>query len=85
MLRRDHSLAKHAILCSREHAHDRCSGFDGPTRIRTWNQGIRFARAFPHGADYLFTRSVDCAALVGCGTLQPVIKGTSANCSPAPR
>jgi len=29
----------------------------GPTRIRTWNQGIREPRSFPTGADYLFTRS----------------------------
>ena len=38
----------------------------GPTRTRTWNQGIRMTRPFPAGADYLFTLSV---TLVGCGTL----------------
>ena len=27
----------------------------GPTRTRTWNQGIRVLRRFPPGADYLFT------------------------------
>ena len=27
----------------------------GPTRTRTWNQGIRSTRRFPPGADYLFT------------------------------
>jgi hypothetical protein len=38
----------------------------GPTRIRTWNQGIRDPRKFPPGADYLFTHS---HRLGGCGTL----------------
>ena len=37
----------------------------GPTRIRTWNQGIRGFRLFPVGADYLFARSVRC--WVGAG------------------
>ena len=30
----------------------------GPTRIRTWNQGIRVVQRFPSGADYLFTLRV---------------------------
>lgn len=29
----------------------------GPTRIRTWNQGIHVARRFRSGVDYLFTLS----------------------------
>lgn len=59
--------------------------FDGPAGIRTQNQGIHFAPRFPAGVDYLFTLAVrDSPALavaarasVGCGTLSPVIKGTS--------
>lgn len=49
--------------------------FGGPTRIRTWNQGIRVFRRFPSGADYLFTLRL---WRVGCGTLEPVIKGAEA-------
>jgi len=30
---------------------------NGPTRTRTWNQGIRVIREFLPGADYLFARS----------------------------
>jgi len=29
---------------------------DGPGRIRTYDQGIHSAPAFPPGVDYLFTR-----------------------------
>lgn len=29
----------------------------GPGRIRTYDQGIHFARTFPPGVDYLFTRA----------------------------
>jgi hypothetical protein len=47
----------------------------GPTRIRTWNQGIRVFRRFPSGADYLFTLRL---WRMGCGTLEPVIKGAEA-------
>src|SRR5579871_5659679 len=35
---------------------DRRSWF-GPGRIRTYDQGIHFAPAFPPGVDYLFTRA----------------------------
>src|SRR5579872_7609677 len=38
-----------------EHAGS-CGGF-GPGRIRTYDQGIHFAPAFPPGVDYLFTRA----------------------------
>ena len=31
--------------------------FDGPGRIRTYDQGIHSAPAFPPGVDYLFTRA----------------------------
>lgn len=48
--------------------------FGGPTRIRTWNQRIHVAQDFRPGVDYLITLSV----LVGCGMLEPVIKGAVA-------
>src|SRR5579862_6960065 len=52
----------------------------GPGRIRTYDQGIHYASAFPLRVDYLFTRdttrSARCAC--GCGTLVPVIKGATA-------
>src|SRR5690606_20901462 len=51
----------------------------GPSRIRTWNQGIRFGRGFPPGADYLFAlRRGRGPGRMGRGTLEPVIKGTAA-------
>jgi hypothetical protein len=40
------------------------SDFCGPTRTRTWNQGIRVIRGFLPGADYLFARNFRC---VGAG------------------
>lgn len=46
----------------------------GPTRIRTWNQRIHVAQDFRPGVDYLITLSM----LVGCGMLEPVIKGAVA-------
>jgi len=48
---------------------------DGPGRIRTYDQGIHLAPAFPPGVDYLFTRALE-AARVGAGCSKPVIKGT---------
>jgi len=50
---------------------------DGPGRIRTYDQGIHLAPAFPPGVDYLFTRALE-AARVGAGCSKPVIKGTRA-------
>lgn len=49
---------------------------DGPGRIRTYDQGIHLAPAFPPGVDYLFTRAR--AVRVGAGCSKPVIKGASA-------
>jgi hypothetical protein len=53
------------------------TGIGGPGRIRTCNQGIHSAPMFPKGVDYLFTRvpAAVGSQSVGCGTLQPVIKG----------
>lgn len=62
---------------NRESLDDFVSGYGGelgPTRIRTWNQRIHVAQDFRPGVDYLITLSV----LVGCGMLEPVIKGAIA-------
>src|SRR3979490_1509817 len=48
----------------------------GPGRIRTYDQGIHLAPAFPPGVDYLFTRAR--TVRVGAGCSKPVIKGASA-------
>jgi hypothetical protein len=39
----------------------------GPGRIRTYDQGIHSAPAFPPGVDYLFTRAR--GVRLGCGML----------------
>jgi hypothetical protein len=50
-------LAKTANLWFRAQGFQR--GLEnGPTRTRTWNQGIRVIRGFLPGADYLFARSL---------------------------
>jgi len=61
-------------MCFRAHGHEQS---DGPGRIRTYDQGIHFAPAFPPGVDYLFTRA-QSNARVGAGCSKPVIKGTRA-------
>ena len=39
---------------------------DGPGRIRTYDQGIHLAPAFPPGVDYLFTRARTVRVGAGC-------------------
>lgn len=68
-------MAKAATLWFPAQFRGGMQAFGGPTRIRTWNQGIRVFRRFPSGADYLFTLRL---RRVGCGTLEPVIKGAEA-------
>src|SRR5438034_1368600 len=42
---------------------------DGPGRIRTYDQGIHLAPAFPPGVDYLFTRARTVRVGAGCSSL----------------
>src|SRR2546430_11760793 len=41
----------------------------GPGRIRTYDQGIHLAPAFPPGVDYLFTRARPVRVGAGCSSL----------------
>src|SRR6266576_6647552 len=47
----------------------------GPGRIRTYDQGIHLAPAFPPGVDYLFTRAR--TVRVGAGCSQACYQGRS--------
>src|SRR5690606_30103205 len=51
----------------------------GPTRTRTWNQGIRSTRRFPPGADYLSTLG---APLVRDGRVRDALACHQGHCSP---
>ena len=50
---------------------------NGPTRIRTWNQGIRVSRGFPPGADYLFTLHLRWAQTSGVRDARACDQGRS--------
>jgi hypothetical protein len=66
------------VLCHRDKNGRHWDGlecrFDGPGRIRTYDQGIHLTPSFPAGVDYLFTRAL--TVRVGAGCSAPVIKDT---------
>src|SRR6185437_187558 len=57
-LPRDHKVSDTDTLWFPAHIDNWGLGKNGPTRTRTWNQGIRVIREFLPGADYLFARSL---------------------------
>ncbi len=59
MVSSNHSLSDPDNLCFRAHVHN-IFIVGGPTRTRTWDQGIHFDLIFISGVDYLITLNPDC-------------------------